>query len=139
MTMEKTFDPKSVESRIAAEWERADAFKSTDASMRHLVDLFATFNDWELVITGFYAGAGIVERGIEIAGTREAWALIETSGPLPEETRGYLPLVYAHAVISQDPGRFGFTGRVSEADEQRLLAEYGHFYTNRYPSDLFAP
>ena len=28
MTMEKTFDPKSVESRIAAEWERADAFKA---------------------------------------------------------------------------------------------------------------
>ncbi|MCB9999451.1 MAG: valine--tRNA ligase [Methylobacteriaceae bacterium] len=26
--MEKTFDPKSVESRIAAEWERADAFKA---------------------------------------------------------------------------------------------------------------
>ena len=28
MTMEKTFDPKSVESRIAAEWEKADAFKA---------------------------------------------------------------------------------------------------------------
>ena len=28
MTMEKTFDPKSVESRIAAAWEAADAFKA---------------------------------------------------------------------------------------------------------------
>ena len=28
MTMEKTFDPKSVESRIAARWDEADAFKA---------------------------------------------------------------------------------------------------------------
>ena len=119
--------------------ERKDVFKSTDASLRHLVDLHATFGDWELVITGFYAGAGIVERGLEMSGATDAWSLIESPGALPEETRGYLPLVYAHLIVALDPVRFGFSSNVSDEALEGLKTNFGHYYTHRYPMDLFAP
>lgn len=119
--------------------ERTDVFKSTDASLRLLVDLHHTFGDWELVITGFYAGAGIVERALQASGTQDAWALISDPTALPEEARGYLPLVLAHGIISRDPARFGFSGQVTDVELASLRSNYAHYYTNRYPADLFGP
>lgn len=117
--------------------DRTDVFKSTDAAARLLVDLHATFQDWELAITGFYAGAGIVSRGLELAGTRDAWALLETPDALPAECRGYLPYVYALAIVSQAPTRFGFNPKEDPAWMADVQRDFPRYYTHRYPDDLF--
>lgn len=115
---------------------RTDAFMATDAAVRHLVDLNATFNDWPLVITSFYAGAGIVEQGMQLSNTQDAWSLIEHPTALPQECRAYLPLVYAHAIITATPELFGFHGGLETKRIQDMTADYERFYTHRYPKDL---
>lgn len=117
--------------------DRLDSFKSTDAAMRHLIDLYATFEDWELAITGFYAGAGIVERGLEITQAQDAWSLLKDPDGLPRECRAYLPYILAHIIISQDPQAFGFTAQVTESQLRDVQENYDKYYTNRYPFDLF--
>ena len=83
--------------------ERRDPGKSTRAAARHLKDLHRQFRDWRLAIAAYNAGRGRVSRAVERAGTRDFWSL-----NLPRETRNYVPLFMAAAIISKDPGLFGF-------------------------------
>ena len=88
--------------------ERRDPLKSTWAAARHLKDLHRHFRDWRLAIAAYNAGRGRVSRAVERAGTRDFWSL-----NLPRETRNYVPLFMAAAIISKDPRLFGF-GPITE-------------------------
>ena len=112
--------------------DRTDVFKCTDAATRLLLDLQHTFNDWALTVTGYNAGAAILERAMEVAGSRDVWTVIETPDALPEESRSYLPLVYAHAIISRDPAAFGFTSKVDTTTRQDLETSWDRYYSIRY-------
>ena len=83
--------------------ERRDPVKSTRAAVQHLKGLYAEFGDWRLAAAAYNSGRGRVSRAIQRAGTTDFWQL-----PLPRETRNYVPLIMAAAVISKDPQRFGF-------------------------------
>ena len=83
--------------------ERRDPVKSTVAAARHLSDLFREFSDWRLALAAYNSGAGRVRRAIAKAGTRDFWQL-----ELPRETRNYVPLFMAAAVMAKDPQLFGF-------------------------------
>jgi membrane-bound lytic murein transglycosylase D len=52
-----------------------------------------------------------VARAIERSGTRDYWKL-----DLPEETRNYVPLFMAAALLSKDPKLFGFDPEIPEPD-----------------------
>jgi len=60
------------------------------------------FGDWRLAAAAYNSGRGRVRRAIEKAGTEDFWDL-----DLPRETRNYVPLLMAAAVIAKDPVRFG--------------------------------
>lgn len=83
--------------------ERRDPVKSTRAAVRHLSGLYREFGDWRLATAAYNSGRGRVRRAIEKAGTDDFWRL-----DLPRETRNYVPLLMAAAVIAKDPERFGF-------------------------------
>ena len=83
--------------------ERRDPVKSTHAAVRHLKGLYAEFGDWRLAAAAYNSGRGRVRRAIARAGTTDFWRLT-----LPRETRNYVPLLMAAAVIAKDPQRFGF-------------------------------
>lgn len=83
--------------------ERRDPLKSTRAAAQHLKGLYAEFGDWRLAAAAYNAGKGRVQRAIDKAGSRDFWVL-----ELPAETRNYVPLLMAAAVIAKDPARFGF-------------------------------
>lgn len=101
--------------------ERRDPIKATHAAARYLKDLFAEFGDWRLALAAYNAGPGRVRRAIARADTNDYWQL-----DLPRETKNYVPLFMAAAVIAKDPQLFGFKPQAEEpafAYEKVVLPE----------------
>lgn len=73
--------------------ERQDPVKSTWAAARYLKDLYAIYNDWNLVIAAYNCGPGNVNKAIHRAeGATDYWKIYPY---LPTETRGYVPAFIA--------------------------------------------
>lgn len=73
--------------------ERRDPHKSTEAAVRYLKDLYAIYNDWNLVIAAYNCGPGNVNKAIaRSGGARDYWQIYYN---LPRETRGYVPAFIA--------------------------------------------
>jgi membrane-bound lytic murein transglycosylase D len=92
--------------------DRYDPYLATDAACRHMVDLYAMFGDWNLVMAAYNSGAGNVKKAIRRAGgVYDYWAIWPF---LPKETRGYVPAFIAvnyvmsyaseHNLYPLDPG-----------------------------------
>ena len=103
--------------------ERRDPIKATNAAARYLNDLFEEFGDWRLALAAYNAGPGRVRRAIARADTNDYWQL-----DLPRETKNYVPLFMAAAVIAKDPQLFGFEPQAEEpafaSEEVVLPKEY---------------
>ena len=89
--------------------ERRDPVKATVAACRYLKDLKEEFGDWRLALAAYNAGPGRVRRAIARDGTNDYWQL-----DLPRETKNYVPLFMAAAVIAKDPQLFGFKPQAEE-------------------------
>lgn len=73
--------------------ERMDPIRSTEAACLFLKNLYAIFQDWNLVIAAYNCGSGNVNKAIHRAGgKRDFWSIYPY---LPSETRGYLPIFIA--------------------------------------------
>ncbi|HYJ78253.1 MAG TPA: transglycosylase SLT domain-containing protein [Longimicrobiaceae bacterium] len=111
--------------------ERRDPEKSTDAALRHLRDLHAQFDSWYLTAAAYNSGAGRVGRVMRSELGRERgqgegdfWRIRHR---LPRETREYVPLMLAAALIGKEPQQYGM-GDVErwmplEADTVRVPGE----------------
>ena len=87
--------------------ERSDPEKSTRAAARHLHDLYMQFGDWLLAMAAYNTGPGNIERAIERTGYANYWELLKR-GTLHPETANYVPIIIAMAILSKDPGHYGF-------------------------------
>ena len=73
--------------------ERMDPLKATDAACRFLSNLYAIYQDWNLVIAAYNCGGGNVNKAIRRAGgKRDFWSIYPY---LPSETRNYVPIFIA--------------------------------------------
>lgn len=92
--------------------DRFDPYKATEAACQHMLDLYAIYNDWNLVLAAYNSGPGNVNRAIRRAGgLKNYWAIWPF---LPRETRGYVPAFIAvnyvfnyaaeHNIYPIDPG-----------------------------------
>jgi membrane-bound lytic murein transglycosylase D len=90
--------------------ERRDPVKSTDAALRYLQDLHGQFGSWYLAAAAYNTGEGRVARVMRSVRGRERgveadfWKIRRH---LPRETREYVPLMVAAAVVAKEPGRYG--------------------------------
>lgn len=88
--------------------ERMDPVRSTRAAARHLSRLHRSFaGDWALAAAAYNAGAGRISRGLQGFGASNFWELA-IWGDLAEETKHYVPRLYAMTIIARDRERFGF-------------------------------
>jgi membrane-bound lytic murein transglycosylase D len=73
--------------------DRRDPVKSTWAAARYLKDLYAIYQDWNLVLAAYNCGPGTINKAIRRAGgTSDYWRIYNF---LPKETRGYVPAFIA--------------------------------------------
>jgi membrane-bound lytic murein transglycosylase D len=98
--------------------ERRDPEKSTRAAMHYLKQLYAEFGDWHLALASYNCGQGRVRRAIRRSGKTNPtyW---EVRDRLPKETRYYVPLYIATAVIAMNPEQYGY-----DIDELTLESEF---------------
>ena len=73
--------------------ERRDPYKSTEAAVRYLKDLYSIYGDWNLVIAAYNCGPGNVNKAIARSGGKQDYW--EIYYHLPRETRGYVPAFIA--------------------------------------------
>jgi len=99
------------ENGLKSDWyidERADPEKATRAAAKYLKTLYRMFGDWHLALASYNGGPGRVQRAVKRAGIADFWKLTEASGHLPRETRDYVPMILAAAIIARDPAQYGF-------------------------------
>jgi membrane-bound lytic murein transglycosylase D len=90
--------------------ERRDPEKSTDAALRYLQDLHNHFGSWYLAAAAYNTGENRVSRVMrEMTGSvkgeeEDFWRI---RGRLPAETREYVPLMVAAALIGKEPHKYG--------------------------------
>ncbi len=106
--------------------ERRDPEKSTRAAMRYLKELYAEFGDWHLALASYNCGQGRVRRAIRRTGKSNPnyWELRER---LPKETRYYVPLYIATAVIAMNPEQYGYNIDELTLEDEFLYDTYTTF------------
>ncbi len=88
--------------------ERADPEKATRAAAKYLKSLHRTFDDWHLALASYNGGPGRVQRAMKRSGLTDFWALSASTKHLPRETRDYVPMILAAAIIARNPEKYGF-------------------------------
>ncbi|HET6763681.1 MAG TPA: lytic transglycosylase domain-containing protein, partial [Longimicrobiaceae bacterium] len=90
--------------------ERRDPERSTDAALRYLKELHGTFGSWYLAAAAYNSGDNRVkkvmleETGSEKGNDADFWRI---RFRLPAETREYVPLILAAALVGKEPGKYG--------------------------------
>lgn len=98
--------------------ERRDPERSTDAALVYLSDLHKQLGSWSLAAAAYNSGGNRVARimrevtGAEKGEESDFWRI---RSRLPTETREYVPLIYAAAIIGKEPQRYGLN------DVERLM------------------
>lgn len=78
--------------------ERKDAYKSTEAAVKMMSELYSQFNDWALVLAAYNCGAGRVKKAIQAAGGKNNFWDIQPY--LPAQTQKYVPTYIAAAYVA---------------------------------------
>ncbi|HKL87692.1 MAG TPA: transglycosylase SLT domain-containing protein [Salinibacter sp.] len=88
--------------------ERLDPEKATRAAAKHLKDLHETFGDWQLALAGYNCNPGVVQYHVREyrEQTGHAPSFWDIYDDLPEETRNYVPLFTATAIIISNPAAY---------------------------------
>jgi membrane-bound lytic murein transglycosylase D len=94
--------------------ERRDPEKSTIAAARYLGDLYGMFTCWHLAAAGYNAGENKIIKAIKRYRTDDFWKLTNQKF-LKQETKDYVPLMMAAALVAKDPEQYGFTDVEYEA------------------------
>jgi membrane-bound lytic murein transglycosylase D len=78
--------------------ERQDVYKSTEAAVKLLKELYNQYGEWTLVLAAYNAGPGRVNKAIKLSnGGANFW---EIEAFLPKETRMYVPSFVAASYIA---------------------------------------
>jgi membrane-bound lytic murein transglycosylase D len=85
--------------------ERNDPYLATQAAVRHLSDLYGTFDSWELALAAYNSGSGNVQRAVRKAkGNSDFWTVRRY---MRRETRNYVPALWAVVVATKSPEAYG--------------------------------
>ncbi len=115
--------------------ERRDPFKSTEAAVKYLKNMYKTYGDWLLVVAAYNCGPGNVNKAIaRSGGKRTFWEIQEF---LPRETRSYVPaLIAATYVFNYSAEHNLFPRMVDFSLNQDTIHYYGPRLSLKHFADL---
>jgi membrane-bound lytic murein transglycosylase D len=113
--------------------DRQDPEKATRAAAEDLRGLYGEFGDWYLAMAAYDCGPANIERAIQRTGYADFWELARRN-VLPKETRNYVPIILALALISKDPARYGIEVDPEPPDEPDSVTP-GHAIDLRLVAD----
>lgn len=90
--------------------ERRNIWRSTEAAVAHLSDLYAQFESWHLAMAAYNFGYQQLMDRLKDNGVEDFFALSKLPEALPRETLLYVPKILAVAVILKNLEYFGFDG-----------------------------
>ncbi len=88
--------------------ERFDPEKATRAYAREIKKNYQQFGDWYLAMAAYDWGAGNVQRAVQRTGYADFWELYKRNN-LPQETKNYVPIILAAAIMAKNPERYALT------------------------------
>jgi len=109
--------------------DRQDPEKATRAAARHLKDLYNQFGDWYLAMAAYNSGPGTVQHAVQRTGYADFWELYRRN-VLPGETRNYVPIILAFAIMAKNPTQYGLDHIVPDPPLQSDVVNLS------YPVDL---
>ena len=89
--------------------ERLDPEKATRAAARHLNDLHDRFGDWQLALAGYNCNPAVIARASRRFQQRtgDLATFWDIDGAIPRETRAYVPMFIATALVLSNPDAYG--------------------------------
>ena len=90
--------------------DRLDPEASTRAAARHLRDLYDRFGSWHLALAGYNCNPAVIARGVRRFEERtgQTATFWDIDHVIPRETRAYVPMFIATALILSNPDAYGF-------------------------------
>ena len=90
--------------------DRMDPEASTRAAARHLRDLYDRFGSWHLALAGYNCNPAVIARGVRRFEERtgQTATFWDIDHVIPRETRAYVPMYIATALILSNPEAYGF-------------------------------
>ena len=88
--------------------ERFDPEKATRAYAREIKKAYQQFGDWYLAMAAYDWGPGNVQRAVQRTGYADFWELYRRNN-LPQETKNYVPIILAAAIMAKNPAQYGLT------------------------------
>ncbi len=88
--------------------ERFDPEKATHAYAREIKKNYNQLGDWYLAMAAYDWGAGNVQRAVQRTGYADFWELYRRNN-LPAETKNYVPIILAAAIMAKNPAQYGLT------------------------------
>ncbi len=88
--------------------QRFNPVKSTEAYARLIKKYYNKFDDWYLAMAAYDWGPLRVQRAVERTGYASFWQLYRRH-VLPAETRNYVPIILAVAIMAKNPKQYGLS------------------------------
>lgn len=90
--------------------ERRGVERATEAALGLLESLHVATGTWELALAAYDLGLARLKKTIARTGVDDYWVLSGIDGALPDETRGYVPMILACALLLENLDAFGLEG-----------------------------
>jgi membrane-bound lytic murein transglycosylase D len=93
--------------------ERFDPEKSTHAYARYMKLLYSQLGDWYLAMAAYDWGPANVQHAVQRTGYADFWELYRRNA-LPQETKNYVPIIIAAAIMAKNPEQYGLQSLAPE-------------------------
>jgi membrane-bound lytic murein transglycosylase D len=94
--------------------ERFDPEKATRAYAREIKKMYNQMGDWYLAMAAYDWGPGNVQRAVQRTGYADFWELYRRNN-LPAETKNYVPIILAAAIMAKNPQQYGLANLVLDS------------------------